>query len=106
MYGMLTPAGKKLHVTPGLESALIYIPKTHSYAQQPAQAGTEFSMTPNTKIQSYPHTMKQQHESPAPWKPVALGQSKEFPTIQGENCVFWISAKPAGINCARKTNLL
>lgn len=77
-----------------------------SHAQQPAQAGTEFSMTPNMMIQSYPYTVKQQHESPAPWKPVALGQSKEFPTIQGNNCVFWISAKPAGINCARKTNLL
>lgn len=76
-----------------------------SYAQQPAQAGTELSKTPNMKIQSYPYTTKQQHEFPAPWKPVALGQSKEFPTIQGNDCVSWTSAKLAGINCARKTNL-
>lgn len=69
MYGMLTSAGKRLHVTPGQESALIYIAKNSfpsHMLNRPAQAGIEFSRTPNMKIQSYPYTTKQQHESPAP----------------------------------------
>lgn len=73
-----------------------------SHAQQPAKAGTESSMTPNMKMQSYPYTMKQQHECPAPWRPVALGQSKEFPTSTGINVYFESQQNQQGLTVPEK----
>lgn len=45
-----------------------------SQAQQPAQAGTESSDDAKHEDQGLTLHCEEQHESPAPWEPAALGQ--------------------------------
>lgn len=57
MYGILTPAGKGLHITPGQKFALHLHPKKlipTSHAQQSAYAGTGFSCDAEHEEQELP----------------------------------------------------
>lgn len=78
-----------------------------SHAQQLAQAGIEFSHDDRHEDQEL-----SLHGDTAAWVFCSLKASgsqpgpRNFPPYKGNYSVFWISAKTAGINCARKTNLL